>query len=164
MLIDYVERYLAIRRATGFKLIDPERVLRSFARCVTERGEDHVRAKDAVAWAAESRSPLERHRRLGTVVRFAEFLHAEDPLHEIPPRDLFRTRQVRPIPYIFSEEEIAKLIATAANLPPVGSLRPRTFSILFGLLAVTGLRRKEAIELRLSDFTGDGLQIRQTKF
>jgi integrase/recombinase XerD len=31
-------------------------------------------------------------------------------------------------------------------------------------MAVTGLRRKEAIELRLSDFTGDGLQIRQTKF
>ncbi len=164
MLIDHVERYIALRRATGFKLTDPERVLRSFARYARERGEDHVRAECARVWAAESRSQLERHRRLGTVVRFAEFLHAEDPLHEIPPRDLFRTRQVRSTPYIFSDAEIARLIATAAKLPPVGSLRPRTFSTLFGLMAVTGLRRKEAIELRLSDFTGDGLHIRQTKF
>jgi integrase/recombinase XerD len=164
MLIDHVERYLALRRATGFKLTDPERVLRSFARRAWERGEDHVRTEIAIAWAAESTSQFERHRRLITLVRFAEFLHAEDAFHEIPPRDLFRARHVRPIPYIFSEDEIARLIATTAKLQPVGSLRPRTFSTLFGLMAVTGLRRKEAIELRLSDFTGDGLRIRQTKF
>jgi integrase/recombinase XerD len=92
MLIDHVDRDIALRRATGFKLTDPERVLRSLARCAGERGEDHGRAESAIAWAAESRSPFERHRRLATIVRFAEFLHAEDPLHEIPPHDVFRTR------------------------------------------------------------------------
>jgi len=164
MMIDHVERYIALRRATGFKLIDPERVLRSFARWTLEQGEDHVRAESAVAWAAKSRSQFERHRRLCTVARFAEFLRAEDASHEIPPLDHFQTRYFRPTPYIFSEEDIAKVIFTAEKLPPDGSLRPLTFTTLFGLMAVTGLRRKEAIELRLGDFTGDGLHIRQTKF
>ena len=164
MLIDHVERYIALRHATGFKLIDSERVLRSFARCALKHGDNHVRAESAIAWAAESRSQLERHKRLCTVVRFAEFLHAEDPIHEIPPRDIFHARHVRPTPHIISEEEIAKVIVTAAKLPPQGSLRPLTFTTMFGLMAVTGLRRKEAIELQLTDFTGDGLHIRQTKF
>jgi integrase/recombinase XerD len=164
MMIDHVNRYLALRRATGFKLIDVERVLRSFARCALDRAEVHVRAESAIAWALESHSPLERHRRLGTVVRFAMFLHAEDPTHEIPPHDHFHARQVRRPPHILSEEEIARLIITAAKLPPDGSLRPLTFTTMFGLMAVTGLRRKEVIELRISDFADDGLYIRQTKF
>jgi len=164
MMIDHVNRYIALRRATGFKLIDPERVLRSFARFASERAEDHVRTESAIAWAGESRSHLERHRRLATVVRFAMFLHAEDALHEIPPHDHFRVRQVRRTPHILSEEEIARVIVTAAKLPPDGSLRPLTFTTMFGLMAVAGLRRKEVIELRLSDVTEDGLHIRQTKF
>jgi len=164
MLIDHVERYIALRRATGFTFTEPERVLQSFARRAQDRGENHVRTESAIEWASESRSPLERHRRLSAVARFAEFLHVEDPLHEIPPHDLFRARQVRPTPHIFSEEEIARLVATAAKLPPDGSLRPLTFTTMFGLMAVTGLRRKETIELRLSDCIGDGLHIRETKF
>lgn len=164
MMIDHVSRYLALRRATGFKLIDVERVLRSFARCALDRAEDHVRAESAIAWAQKSHSQLERHRRLGTVVRFAMFLHAEDPTHEIPPHDHFHVRQVRRPPHILSEEEIARLVITAAKLPPDGSLRPLTFTTMLGLMAVTGLRRKEVIELRISDFADDGLYIRQTKF
>jgi integrase len=92
------------------------------------------------------------------------FLHAEDPTHEIPPHDHFPARQVRRTPHILSDEEIARVIATAAKLPPDGSLRPLTFTTMFGLMAVTGLRRKEVIELRISDFTEDGLHIRETKF
>jgi integrase len=35
---------------------------------------------------------------------------------------------------------------------------------MFGLMAVAGLRRNEVIELRIGDFSGDGLVIRETKF
>ena len=89
---------------------------------------------------------------------------AEDARHEIPPLDHFPARYSRPTPYIFSEQGIAKVLLTAEKLPPAGSLRPLTFTTMFGLMAVTGIRRKEAIELRLGDFTGNGLHIRQTKF
>jgi len=163
-LIDHVERYLALRRAIGFKLVDQERMLQSFARRASEQGEDHVCAETAVAWAAESRSQLERHRRLSVVARFTEFLHAEDPAHEIPQKDLFYTRQHRPTPHIFSEEDIAAIISRAEELGPAGSLRPLAFSTMFGLMAVAGLRTKEVIELLISDFTDDGLLIRETKF
>lgn len=164
MLIDHAVRYIALRRATGFKLIDAERVLRGFARFASERGETHVRSETAITWAARSCSQLERHRRLRVIARFAEFLHAEDPCHEIPLGDLFFTRQLRSTPHIYSPEEISRIVAQAAKLGPLGSLRPLAFSTMFGLMAVTGLRRGEVTELRISDFTGSGLLVRETKF
>jgi integrase len=52
----------------------------------------------------------------------------------------------------------------AAQLQPAGSIRPLMYSILFGLLAATGMRISEALALRLEDVTADGLIIRQAKF
>jgi hypothetical protein len=85
MLMDDIERYVALRRSLGFKLKKPSRHLRSFARFAAERGEHHIHAATAVAWAAAAPTPEARHRWLGYVVRLARFLRAEDPAHEIPP-------------------------------------------------------------------------------
>ncbi|WP_301005064.1 Tn3 family transposase, partial [Mesorhizobium sp.] len=41
----------------------------------------------------------------------------------------------RRIPYIYSEEDIRRLMAAAASLAPAGTIRPITFATLFGLLA-----------------------------
>ena len=68
------------------------------------------------------------------------------------------------MPYIFSENEIEQLLSAASRLGPPGSLRPQTYSTLFGLLAVTGMRVSEARNLHLHDVTLDGLLIRETKF
>ena len=68
------------------------------------------------------------------------------------------------MPYIFSENEIEQLLCAASRLGPPGSLRPQTYSTLFGLLAVTGMRVSEARNLHLHDVTLDGLLIRETKF
>jgi integrase len=70
----------------------------------------------------------------------------------------------RRIPYIYGEEDILRLMAAAASLEPVGTIRPITFATLFGLLAATGMRISEALALRLSDVTDDGLVIEKTKF
>jgi integrase/recombinase XerD len=43
-------------------------------------------------------------------------------------------------------------------------LQPRIYSTLFGLLACTGLRISEALNLRLEDVTPEGLVVRNTKF
>jgi integrase len=98
------------------------------------------------------------------VVRFARYLRAEDLQHEIPPADLFYVKRHRPVPYIFSNEEIKLLVSEACRIGPEGSLRPYTYSTLFALLAVTGMRISEALSLRLNDFTKDGLIVRKTKF
>ncbi|HEY5869883.1 MAG TPA: tyrosine-type recombinase/integrase [Candidatus Tectomicrobia bacterium] len=164
MLMHAVDRYLAIRRAAGFALVPIEAYLRHFARFATEHGETHVVARTAIAWATLAPSEAQRHYRLQTVIRFARFMAAEDPGHEIPPGGVFRGSRPRPIPYIFSDDEIQQLLAHAQRLGPPGSLRPQTYSTLFGLLAVTGMRVAEALALHCTDVTLDGLCIRHTKF
>ncbi len=164
MLKHDVERYVALRKATGFKFRDSEAMLLSFATYAEARGDDVVRAETAVAWAGQSKSSRRSHERLRVVTRFAQFLRAEDPRHEVPPEGVFRPQAVRPSPHIYSEEDIARIVTYAAKLGPEGSLRPLTYSTVFGLMAVAGLRRNEAIELRIGDFAGDGLVIRATKF
>ena len=77
---------------------------------------------------------------------------------------LFCGRRQRPIPYIFAVEEIQHLLACARRLGPPGSLRPSTYSTLFGLLAATGMRPSEALALELRDLTPEGLLIRESKF
>lgn len=164
MLIQAVEHYLAVRRAADFKLEAAERYLCDFARFASVQGDCHVVAQTAIAWAAQGSSESQRDIRLQTVIRFARFIHAEDPHHEIPPERVFCRRRQRPTPYIFTEQEIQALLGHAARLGPAGSLRPHTYTTLFGLLAVTGLRISEALALRFKDVTSDGLLIRETKF
>lgn len=140
MLMPAVERYLAVRRATGFQLKPIEYYLRDFAWFASTRGETHIVAQTAVDWATTAACEAQRHNRLKTVIRFAHFMHAENPLHEIPPEGVFCGRRQRPTPYIFSDEEIQRLLAYAKQLGPPNALRPHTYSTLFGLLAVTGMR------------------------
>lgn len=164
MLMQAVDTYLAVRRSVGFALHDTEGYLRNFARFATARGDTHIIATTAVNWASLTKSEAQRHNRLQTVIRLARFMSAEDSRHEIPPDSLFCRSRQRPIPYIFSDDEIEQLMSAASRLGPPGSLRPHTYSTLFGLLAVTGMRPSEARNLHLPDVTIDGLIIRETKF
>jgi integrase len=164
MLIAAVETYLAVRRAAGFRLQAAESYLRSFARFATARGQTHVVTRTVIDWATIAAPEAQRYNRLMAVLRFARFVHAEDPRHELPPERLFCGRRQRPTPYIFGADEIRHLIACARRLGPPGSLRPWTYSTLFGLLAATGMRPAEAQALELRDLTPDGLVIRESKF
>jgi integrase/recombinase XerD len=164
MLSKALESYLAVRRSLGFQLKADETYLRSFVAYATARGDRFVVAHTAIDWAGTSDTEAQRKHRLGMVIRFARFMHAEEPRHETPPKDLFCARRQRPRPYIFSDEEIQRLLCCARQLKPADSLRPHTYSTLFGLLTVTGMRVSEARALRLEDVTADGLVIRQAKF
>ena len=96
---------------------------------------------------------------------FALWLHAEDERHEVPPRDfLGRNQRRRPTPHLLTPAQVQQLLDAALSLRPADSITPHTFHHLFGLMASTGLRRSEAVSLRLSDITPDGLIIRETKF
>jgi len=159
-----VERYLSLRRALGFRLCDVSRNLRAFARFAADRGDTHIRAATAVAWATEAPSPTARHVRLRNVVSLARFLHAEDPVHEVPS-NLFQAPKQRPLPYIYTPEEIARLVGAARKLRESYPLRRQVYATLIGLIAATGLRVSEALDLRFCDVLPEGvLQIRRTKF
>jgi integrase/recombinase XerD len=166
MLSAAVDSYLADRRAAGFQLNDQEGILRDFTRFASARGDAFVRSRTVLAWVrARPGSPLRSCVRLRTVVHLARYLHAEDDRHEVPPAEAFgRHRPRRRPPFLFTPPQVAALVREAASLGPETSLQPRVYSTLFGLLACTGLRISEALDLRLEDVTSEGLVIRNTKF
>ena len=164
MLIPAVESYLAVRRAAGFDLKSQGITLKSFARFSDVKGKHHVCSETAIEWAGSARSVLRRARRLGEVIRFARYIHAEDPHHQIPPPVFGSERHYRPVPFIFSTDDIQRLLEAASQLGPRDSLRGHTYHTFFGLLACTALRVSEAIRLRFEDITPDGLVIRHSKF
>lgn len=164
MLSAVVERYICLHLAVGYRFRSESELLRSFTRNATANGDTLVRTETVLAWAAAGPSPGARRKRLRVVRRFAARMRVEDPGHELPPPDTFGPAPPRRIPYIFAPAMIRALIAAAAALGPRGSLRPRTYATLFGLVACTGLRISEALALRLDDLSTDGLVIRCTKF
>src|SRR3546814_1291586 len=95
--------------------------------------------------------------------RFSAFLRAEDPRHAAPPIGAFGARRrPRPAPHLLEPEQITAILSAALTLPN-RTITRYTYHYLLGLLAVTGMRVSEAINLQRSDLTSDGLLIRQSK-
>lgn len=168
MLIDDTERYIELRRSLGFKLADTAQHLTAFARYAIDRGDTHIRRQTAITWAAAvSSTPRSRQRRLRAITLLARFLYAEDRAHEVPRHDPNHRPATRPAPYIYTPEELARILDAAGNLrrQKPSPLRRQIYVMLIGLLASTGLRISEALNLRLDDLLPNGvLHIRQTKF
>jgi integrase len=164
MMTPLLNDYLALRRAAGFQLRIHEVHLHNFVKFATERGEAFVRAQSALDWSALAPSASQRGSRLDVVRLFARYAKLEDPRHEVPPVGVFSSRRPPYRPFVFTADQIQRVLHYAAALPPTGSLRPWTYCTLFSLLAVTGMRISEALALRLEDLTQDGLMIRKTKF
>lgn len=168
MLSGEVDRYIALRRTLGYKLRKPARHLRAFAGYATSRRETHVRTATVLAWVtAAGRTQEARAERFRHLALFARFLHAEDPRHEVPARNPFAVRKTRPVPYIYTPDEIARILNAAGKLrhQRPNPLRRELYITMFGLIAATGLRVSEAIALRINDVWPDGeLHIRETKF
>jgi integrase/recombinase XerD len=159
-----VESYLAVRRAAGFTLSNAEYLLRSFAGFAIERKQAHVRTATAIAWASQAKSVAQRHTRYQAICRFTQYLRAEDPCHESPPANHFAYRLTRRVPHIYSRDDVAELILAATKLSSSDPLQPKTYASLISLLAATGMRISEALNLLVSDITPSGLLIRRTKF
>ena len=163
MLTQAVESYLSIRRAAGFTLKCPGSQLKSFAAFAEARGYEYISSNIAIEWAALARLVPQRASRLRTVIRFARYLRAEDRRHEVPPAIFGSQSSPRPTPYILTSEQIRQILEVMSRSGPK-TLRQATYGTLFSLLACTGLRVSEAINLRYDDITSDGLVIRNTKF
>jgi integrase len=163
MLTELVKSYVEMKRACGFSFGIQGSLLRRFAEFSEERGRRYVCAQTAIEWAGAAPTVYQSARRLGHVIRFARYLRAEDARHELPPPIFGGQRRPRRVPYIFSKDEIRRIVQTTSQLGQRALCR-ETYSTLFALLACTGLRVSEAIQLRYEDVTRDGLIIRRSKF
>ena len=163
-MLKAIEAYLALRRATGFAMLNAEYLLKSFATFATERRQTHVHTQTAIDWAARGPSVAQRDARLKAVCRFVRHVRVEDARHELPPANHFGAHKTRRPPHIYSAEDIDRLIEAALRLRPKGGLRSLTYATLIALLSVSGLRISEALKLTVADVSNDGLLIRETKF
>lgn len=149
-LRDALADYLAVRRAVGYKLDTAERFLSQFIEYLEERGEQRVTIDHAVAWAIRpSGHPGYHAHRLQTVRRFARYLHATDPDVEVPPAGVLTGRSRRAVPFLYTDEQIAALIAAAEIFATAH--RTATMQTVIGLLTVTGMRLGEALGLDRDD-------------
>jgi integrase/recombinase XerD len=158
--------YLGLRRSLGYKLRRSEKLLQQFIDYLDAAGATTITTAHALAWACQApRSDSNwRSQRLSVVRGFASYLRNLDVAVEVPPPELLPSRPRRASPYLYSEQEIEGLIEAAKMLS--SPLRVATYQVLIGLLAVTGMRVREAINLDRDDFdAGHGvLIVRQAKF
>jgi integrase len=148
-----LDDYLELRHKLGFKMVDAAHELHHFVRFAQQRKSFFITVKLALEWATRSSGchPAQQSARLRVVRRFAEYLSAIDPRTEVPPKGLLPYRNLRKPPYFYSDPEVGKLVQAAQKIPSPKGLRSATYSTLFGLLAVTGMRLGETIGLDLED-------------
>src|SRR5262249_6008540 len=145
--------YLQLRRQLGCQLRGVDRLLHSFAAFAEQEGASHVSTDLALRWAQQPPDvqPATWACRLRVVRRFAVWLSASDRRTEVRPPGLLPCRYRRKRPYFYSGVEIEALVRAAGRLPSSAGLKGRTFSTIFGLLAVTGMRISEALALDRED-------------
>ena len=143
--------YLRVRRRLGFEMPQDGRLLERFVEFLEQAGAERITTELALRWA---RMPVHAHphrwrQRLSVVRGFARYLATIDPASEVPSKDLLPGTRQRLAPHIYTEQEIAALMAAAGRLrPPLRAARHHT---LIGLLAVTGMRPGEALALDRQD-------------
>jgi integrase/recombinase XerD len=160
------EDYLAIRRALGFKLKDPGRLVIQFVDYLEDVRATVITTERALAWLQlrTTASPFRQRQRLAAIREFARYVQSIDPQTEVPSKALLPIRLQRRAPYLYSEDEVAQLMAAARSIET--PLHAATFETLIGLLAVTGMRLSEALGLDRPDvdLTSQLIVIRCGKF
>ena len=168
-MVERVEAYLKARRAMGYQLRIEGEQLQRFARFADQQDHRGPLTLDlAVVWASQSHtaSGIGRARRLEVIRPMARYCALYEPETQIPPPNLLGPGHRRVAPHIYSEREVSDMLHAARDLGPEGGLRPATMRCLIGLLASTGLRISEALDLSRDDVDLEHslLRVCQTKF
>ncbi|MFV0372587.1 tyrosine-type recombinase/integrase [Microbacterium sp.] len=158
-LREHLEQYLTLRRALGFQLNDIERQVGLFLRWLEDRRQTTTfTIDDAVTWARlnPDAHPSWWATRLSLVRRFAAHLNANGIDVPIIPDGLLAAKKPRAVPYIYSQDDIDALLAACSETFADERIA-ETVRTVIGLLAATGLRISEALNLRVNDIDPDDL-------
>lgn len=165
-----VQQYVDQRRRFGFALEIPAKQLMDFARFADEKQHrGPLSSRIILEWVQGRATRAARFtwaRRLVVIRPFLKHLAGFIPGVEIPPAGIFGSAKRRLTPHIYTDQEITDLVTAAGQMQAGGTLRSAVYQTLFGLIAATGLRISEALNLRWGDInlTQGALTVRQTKF
>jgi integrase len=164
----HLREYIAARRALGTQLQEPARTLSGFIEFLGRKKAKFITLALALEWSQQSQKVQRATwaRKLSMVRQFARWLSVIEPRHQVPPPRLLNVRHRRNKPHIYSDQEIARLMAAATALQSPRGMKGLTLGTLIGLLAAAGLRPGEAaaLENRDVDFQARVLVIRDSKF
>ena len=114
----HLRQYVTARRALGTQLRESAETLSGFIRFLGRKKSKFITIPLALEWSQQSKNvqPATWARKLSMVRPFARWLSVIESRHEVPPPRLLNVRHRRPKPHIFSDQEIARLMAAAAAL------------------------------------------------
>lgn len=119
----HLRDYLELRRGLGFELGRVESRLRIFIAFLKTKRTRQITTKLALEFAVRSdhRSTSTQAGYLSAIRGFAQYLSGIEPKTEVPPTGLIRQGH-RPQPYIYSDDEIIRILDAARQHPST----PRT--------------------------------------
>jgi site-specific recombinase XerD len=167
MLSALATQYVVHKQSMGMRFHTEARTLQSFCRTMGDIAIAEIAVDRVLAFIAGvgpvTRFWHRKHEVLRGLYRFAiaRGYAASSPLPKIIPKP------PQFVPYIFSQEELQRLLdATACCESPRSKLQPYTFRMLLLLLYGAGLRISEALSLTLAnvDLPAGILIIRESKF
>lgn len=163
-----IDQYLAYRQTLGYSFRTVGIILHAFGRAIGAADVTEVRAEQVNDFLAGTgsitRNWFARHRALLGFYRYAISRGhvAASPLPTVLPKE-----PPRFIPYIYSHEELSRLLrATDAYQRHRSNMEPVTMRTIVLLLYGTGLRIREAVTLNIVDLDLENalLTVRQSKF
>jgi hypothetical protein len=111
------EEYVAIRRSTGFKFEQAANLLSDFVSHLEKEGSTVITSTAAISWAsAVGGQPNWWAQRLSVVRGFARYMQGLEPAHQVPPDGVFPTRPCRATPYLYSADDVVRLMVAARSL------------------------------------------------
>ena len=152
LLVQHAEDYLRLRRLLGATLNNHGWMISQFLAWLDDAGDESITVDAAVRWAVLPVDAGGRWRafRLSVIRGFAGYVHAQNPLlAPIIPMGLVPSKVVHAVPYIYTPDQTTLLMSAALTLSP--PLRGLTLQSVIGLMAATGMRVGETVDLDLTD-------------
>lgn len=163
-------QHLALRRSLGYRYVGAEYTLDAFDQFLDGHFPNcKVITRQMVVGYLDTthhRAPLTRADHVSVLRQFCRFMLQFDLATYIPEKGLVGPAKVQVKPYIFTQEEVVRIMQQAMQLNVKSKILPYTYRMIIGLLWVTGMRIGEVVRLKIEDIDSDNgiLTIRQTKF
>ena len=148
--------YVALKQALGRRYHLQRYLLTLFDRFLASGEYLDLTADSFSAWCSSIKHlmPSGRRMRMQVVRQFCLYRRRSEPNCFVPDSSQFPPPQPKPLPHIFSENEIARLLqaADALHTYEFSPLYPQVARLALVLLYTSGLRRGEVVRLALGDY------------
>jgi site-specific recombinase XerD len=167
-LSQLIEQYIAFRKSLGEIQDTNAQTLRMFGRFIGSAADvAEVRPAQVNTFlAGKGQRTLTWHHKLGVLRSFYRYAVTRDYVPSAPLPTVIPRRPPSFVPYIFSHDDLRRLLQAVDADPRQTCLEPITIRTILLVLYGAGLRVGEAITLNNSDVNlqGSMLTVRQTKF